>query len=381
MKNIVKLEYRNNTYTANNDVHPEFYNCLLQLFANGQYPDSEQFGVVSRLLSLHPVFSGKNPYHIGAGVSGLSSVAIYAFTKEDSALRFVNDSVSAEDITAKDVKGFGAVSYHDYDNVNTYSITSIGDKSFSVSQSFYYSPTGESTFFVYNVKSFALKTNYLRRLLPVYLREYLPFTHITTKKLTGIESIQLNPAESFKISWLIDFNTEISNNSTTLKSTINDIDAQLHDQFKIILCDIMSSSSYTFPSTTSDSNTYFQISGIIAFNNPTGALYNNGSTANGTAFYMTPESSSISITASNTVSYFVSYINNTGEPQVVGSLLLSGQRSSDVFSIVPISWISAKDLWGKEKRIIQPRERIEITWSIKISSPKTVNVIQQQIQA
>lgn len=380
MKNIVKLEYRNNTYTANNDVHPEFYNCLLQLFANGKYPDNEQFGTVARLLSLHPFFSGKNPYDVGAGVPALSSVAIYAFTKEDSALRFINDSISSEDITSSS-KGLGAVSYYDYDNVNTYSITSIGDKSFSVSQSFYYSPTGESTFFVYNVKSFALKTNYLRRILPQFLKEYLPFTHITTKKLTGMESIQLNPAESFKISWLIDFDNEISENSTTLKSTINDVDAQLHDQLKIMLCDIMSSSSYTFPSTTADDATYFKIEGLIAFSDPTGALYNNGSTANGTAFYMTPESSSISITANNTVSYFVNYINNTGEPQVVGSLLLSGKRSSDVFSIVPISWISAKDLWGKEKRIIQPRERIEITWSIKINSPKTVNVIQQQIQA
>lgn len=378
MKNIVELEYNDKIYKAYNDIHPEFYNALLNLFTYGQYPDDEQFDSINRLLSLHPNFSGNSQYDLGAGFPALSSVAIYAFTEKDSALRFINNSISSEDITSSS-KGIGAVSIFDLYENNTYSLTSIGNKSFSVSQSFFYSPTGESTFFVYDIKSFALKTNFLRRILPSFLPEYLPFAHITTKKLVGKESIQLKPAESMKVNWIIDFDIDTAEESETLKSNVNGVNAKIHEQLRIILSNIMSSSSYTYPSTTSSLISYFKIDGIIAFKEPNGALYNNGSTANGTAFYLSPDSSSLSLSGNSTVSYFVSYTNNTGEPQQIGSLLLSGTRSSSVFSIVPISWISVKDLWGIEKKIIQPRERIEITWTIKLNSIKTIDAIQQQI--
>lgn len=372
MKNIVELEYRDKIYRAENNVHPEFYNALLNLFAYGRYPDSEQFDSITRLLSLHPSFSGEP---ISKIPNALSSVGIYAFTDRDSALKFYNYSISSNLVQYP-------VTYFDYDGVNSYSLTSINNHSFSLTQSFYYSPTAEGTNFVFEIESFATKTCFLRRLLPSYLLEYLPFTYITTQKLVGEPTIKLNPSESFNIKWLIDFDVEMSDNSTTLKSTVNNINAPMHDQLKIILCDIMSSSSFTYPSTTADSANYFQIEGIIAFTDPTGALYNNGSTANETAFYLTPDSSivssNLSLTGNNTVSYFVSYTNNTGEPQQIGSLLLSGERSSGVFSIVPISWVSAKDLWGVEKRIVQPRERLEITWTIKLTPTPLETQVQQQ---
>lgn len=386
MKNIVELEYDGKTYKAYNDIHIEFYNAILNLFAYGRYPDSEQFSSITRLLSLHPNFSGNSQYDLGAGVKALSSVAIFAFTEPDSALRFKNSSISAEDIirlgsTTAEGKG-KTVSYYDLYNNNTYSLTSLGNKSFSVSQTFFYSPTGESTFFVYDIKSFGLKTNYLRRQLPIFLPEYLPFAHITTKKLTGKESIKLNPTESFKVTWVVDFDIDTLEESTSLRSTINGADARIHEQLRIIISNIMSSSSYVYPSTTSDFASYFKIEGIIAFKEPTGALYNNGLTSTGTAFFMTPDdsilASNISITGNNTISYFVSYTNNTGQPQQIGSLLLSGERNSEVFSIVPIAWISAKDLWGVEKRIVQPKERLEITWTIKLSTSKILMESQQQ---
>lgn len=369
MKNIVQLEYRNKTYRAENNVHPEFYNALLNLFAYGRYPDTEQFDSATRLLSLHPSFSGQP---LDKVPNALSSVGIYAFTDRDSALKFYNYSISSE------LVGY-PVSFLDFDNQNTYSLTSVSNRSFSLSQSFYYSPTSEGSNIIFEIESFATKTCFLRRQLPSYLLEYLPFTYISAKKLVGEPVIKLNPAESFNIKWLIDFNVELSDSEISFQSSVNGSNAPLHDQLKIILCDIMSSSSFTYPTTTADDIVYFKMQGIIAFREPTGAFYNNGSTSDGTAFYMTPDTTSnISISGDNAVSYSISYTNNTGEPQQIGSLLLSGQRSSEVYSIVPIAWVSSKELWGVEKRIIQPRERLELTWTIKLAPTKIVSEIQQQ---
>lgn len=372
MKNIVELEYRNKTYKAQNDVHPEFYNALLNLFAYGRYPDNEQENSITRLLSMHPTFA---EYPISKIPYALSSVGIYAFSEKESALRFYNYSISSELIEYP-------VQMFDYDGVSTYSLTAINDKSFKLSQSFYYAPTAESVNYVYDIQSFATKTCFLRKLSPTYILEYLPFTHITTEKLTGKSSIRINPGESFRISWLINFDIEVSGDSSGLKGTINGVDSHIHDELKSIISDIMTTDSYSYPSTTADNVNYFKVEGIIAFTDPTGAVYNNGSTANGTAFYLTPDSSvvssNLSLSGNNTLSYFVSYTNTTGEPQQIGSLLLSGERSSDVFSIVPIAWVSAKDLWGVEKRIIQPRERIEFTWTIKLLPTNISSEIQKQ---
>ena len=148
------------------------------------------------------------------------------------------------------------------------------------------------------------------------------------------------------------------------------------------ISDIMSSSAYEYPNLTGIAwSNRFLITGIVAFIEPSGALYNSGSTANGTAFYMTPESSSLSLSGGTTLTYNLDYKNNTGSPQQIGSLLLSGYRVSDVISVVPISWISSKDMWGVEKKIINPNERLELTWSIRVNPPKLIDVVsQQQIQ-
>lgn len=363
MKNLVKLEYKNKVYESHNDIHPSFGLILKSLLLDGFY---DVWDYTVGLLSID-----KN-YSVTSELSSVSALynksMICAFTNPESALNFVGDPQSS----LLSQLHLYPLSVLDMDNNPTYSVSGVDDYSFVVSQSFFHTPTANAVYDTLKIGSFSIKTLYKDQ-GPFGTAWFNPFAYITSKKLTGQDYIELQPSEFFKLSWVIDFRVD----DTTMITSINGMSGTMHKDFLILLKNVLLTQGYTGGLYDGSSFNY-QISGIIAFSEPKGALLNDGSTSNNTAFLMKVTDSSLSALSgidNYSVAYRVSYTNNTPTSKVVGSLLLSGSLTSDVKSIVPISWITAKSLWGVDKKVILPGEKIELFWTVDMNPFRKISVL------
>jgi hypothetical protein len=349
MHNKVVLTINNKKYTGYNSIHPQFLSALSNLFYSGQYnrtsSDSTNFGVSA--LSINPIFSlYGNIANSSALLNSVNSVGIYAFNN-------INDASIAYGNTLSTLIGY-PLSILNNSGKNTYSLSSMDNFSFIVSQNYIYSPSADNTIQSINIGSFSIKNNYS---VTSGAYSYFPFASINTMDLTNRIYETLFPTQSIGIQWNIDLN-DIANNS------VNSVSGNIHDTFKSNLKNILSSSSVT----SSFSTTSFKISNIIAFNSPGLAYANNGiSGIFGNAFVLT--SSATSLTLNNyIVTYTNTYTNNTNYFQSIGSLLLIG--SGDINNNFPIAWIDAIDIWGESIRIVNPNEVIIFTWKLDLTPYK-----------
>lgn len=364
MKNIVKLTFKDKVYESHNEVHPQFLLQLVNLIYRGHIDDYNNATSMLSVASQYSI-SGKIPEL--SGLTASNNVGIYAFKQSDTALKFYGDPRNIPSLTADYITTPMSTLY--LDSVPSYSVSSINNNSIIISQIFKHTPTGNAVHASYKLGSFSIKTRYVAP--SVYTVTYSPLAYITTKKLTGKDFIELYPTEFIKLDWILDFNVaDDNNNSMNIKGTVNGVSAPAHPIFLTTLTKILLNAVYLYPETGSNDAYSFKITGIIAFKNPNDALFNSGSTALGNAFYLTPDADFGGISANTndlTVTYSVSYTNNTGLPQQIGSIMLSGNRVSEVKSVVPISWINSKHLWGQEVRVINPSERIELTWTMNLA--------------
>ena len=376
MKNIVKLTFKDKVYESHNEVHPQFLLQLVNLIYRGHIDD---YNNVTSMLSVASQYSISAKIPELSGLTASNNVGIYAFKQKDTALKFYGDPRNIPSLTADYITTPMSTLY--LDGVPSYSVSSINNNSIIISQIFEHTPTGSDVHASYKLGSFSIRTKYIAPL--IYNVTYSPLAYITTKKLTGRDFIELYPTEFIKLDWVLDFNVaDDNNNSMNIKGTVNGVSAPAHPIFLTTLTKILLNAVYLYPETGSNDAYSFKITGIIAFKNPNGALFNSGSTALGNAFYLTPDAGFGGISANTndlTVTYSVSYTNNTGLPQQIGSIMLSGYRVSEVKSVVPISWINSKHLWGQEVRVINPSERIELTWTVNLAQSvldtKTINQV------
>jgi len=348
MHNKVTLTINNKKYIGYNNIHPQFLSALSNLFYSGQYnrtsSDNTNFGVSA--LSIHPIFSlTGNIANSSALLNSVSSVGIYAFNN-------INDASVAYGNTLSTLIGY-PLSILNNNGINTYSLSSIDNFSFIVSQTYTYSPSADNTTQYIKIGSFSIKNNYST---PSGTYSYFPFASINILDLTNTVYKTLFPTQKIGIQWNINLNNIVN-------SSVNSVNGNIHDTFKSNLKNILSSSSVT----SSFSTTSFKISNIIAFNSPGLAYVNNGISSN--AFILT--SSVTSLTLNNyVVTYTNTYTNNTNNFQNIGSLLLIG--SGDINNNFPIAWINANDIWGTPIRVVNPNEVITFTWKLDLT-PYQIN--------
>jgi len=374
MKNIVKLTLKNESFESHNEIHPFFLTQLVDLFYRGHIDD---YNNVTSMLSVASQYSISGKIPELSALTASNHVGIYAFKQIDTALKFYGDPRNIPSITADYIAT--PLSTRHLGDTPSYSVTSINSNSLMISQIFRYAPTANDVYTSLKLSSFSIKTRYVAP--SVFNVTYSPLAYITSKKLTGKDFIELYPTEFIKLDWILDFNVaDDTDNSMNIKGTVNNVTAPVHPILMSTLTKILINGTYLFPE-TSDNDAYnFRITGIIAFKDPNGALFNMGSTALDTAFYLTPDADFGGLSANTndlSVTYSVSYTNNTSFPQQIGSIMLSGSRVSGVKSVVPISWINSKHLWGQEVRIVNPSERIELTWTINLT-PKTSSILDSQ---
>lgn len=375
MKNIVRMTFKDVVYESHNEIHPQFLLQLVDLIYMGHIDDYNNTTSMLSIASQYSI-SGKIPDI--SGLTGTNNVGIYAFKQKDTALKFYGDPRSNSALTSDYITTPMSTMYPG--DVKSYSVSSISNNSIIISQIFKHAPTSNDVHASYKLGSFSIKTRYVAP--SVYTVTYSPLAYITSKKLTGKDFIELYPTEFIKLDWILDFNvSNDADNSINIKGTVNNVVAPVHPIFLSTLTKILINGVYLFPETSNNDAYNFRIAGIIAFPNPNDALFNLGSTALDTAFYLTPDTNFGGLSANTndmTVTYSVSYTNNTSYPQRIGSLMLSGAIVSGVKSVVPISWINSKHLWGQEIKIVNPNERIELTWTINLM-PSTSSTESDQI--
>lgn len=371
MKNIVKLTFRNEVYESYNEIHPQFLLQLVNLFYRGHIDD---YNNITSMLSVASQYSipGKMPEL--SGLTASNNVGIYPFKQKDTALKFYGDPRNISSLTADYITSPLYTKY--LNDAPSYSASAINSNSIVISQILRYTVSGNDVYTAIKISSFSIKTRYVAP--SVFNVTYSPLAYITTKKLVGKDFIEIYPSEFIKIDWILNFNPSIdNNNSINIKGTVNNVNSPVHPILMSTLAKIVVSGTYLFPETSDNDAFNFKITGIIAFKNPNDAMFNAGSTASDNAFYLTPDANFGGLSANVNelaVTYSVSYTNNTNLPQQIGSLMLSGNRVSDVKSVVPISWINSKHLWGQEVKVVNPSERIELTWTINLSPTASIQI-------
>lgn len=358
MNNFFEIKFENRTYKGENSIHPVFVNSLLRLLRDG-FVDPFEYSMTN-LFSINNKFASNYVITDTADFIDENHVGIYSFKEYKSALDFYQNNIYTNDINIEPISPFDSLSS------NSYSASSVSDFSIYISQRFYYSPTSNDFNVSIRSKSFSLKSAWLQ-IHPSILMFYHPLFYIDVREKMKVDYIDIFPGENFQIRWNLDFNSIVSSN-------INNISGRIHDHFKKSLKEVIISNS-SISAQNIDNTFSYQIGGIVAYRDANGALLNSGSTSNDSAIFLSGATSCDINAINSTITYSLDYKNNTGKQIQIASLLLSGSLSSDVKSLMPISYIYSKDLWGDDVKIVNPNERIKFNWSLNLNPPKRIQDI------